>query len=410
MWVIEQVLQYQKEHGAPSRLVRESDEPVGRIKQNQALAAFYPEICPLFRYRRQASFFPPSHQQITYFWGSFCAIFDRKNAKWRDPNTGKVQQRPGVPLMSKRYAHKGPAGSKEYNWYVALYDLHSLRVAGVSNLLDAGVPLAMVAAIAGHHSLAMTMHYYKADKEVLRLTLERAFQNVDYNDLMDRVNAQLRDLKDASWAIATPEGLAMLQRARETGLYTINISGVCPAADCKTGLLPELQNGTGQNVPGSRCALCRFHITGTPFLLGLIYDFNCLLHTTLAKAERQAEIRRALIEAEDHGRNGEVLRLSGEDDRLDQEAALDLKELAQLHRLIDECKHNSDSGVSAGKDVQLFVQQDTRLELEIEQVSRFQQLRSLLEHFLFYCKPLMGSLNQACALAGVMHGRASAMA
>jgi hypothetical protein len=379
VWVIQQVLQYQEKHGAPPRLVRESDEPVGRLKRNQALAAFYPEICPLFRYRRQASFYPPSHQQITYFWGSFCAIFDRKNAKWRDPNTGKVQQRPGMPLMSKRYAHRGPAGLKEYNWDIPLYDLHSLRVAGVSNLLDAGIPLAMVAAIAGHHSLAMTMHYYKADKEVLRLTLERAFQNSDSNGVIDSVNAQLRDLKDASWAVGTPEGLAMLQRARGTGLYTINISGICPAADCKTGLLPELQNGSGRNVPGSRCALCRFHITGTPFRLGLIYDFNCLLHMILAKAERQAEIRRALIEAEDRGRIGDVHRLRGEDDRLDQEAALDLKELAQLHRLIDECKDKSDSGTSAQKNVQLFVQEDMRLELEIDEVSHFQQLKSLLD-------------------------------
>ena len=43
-------------------------------------------------------------------------------------------------------------------------------------------------------------------------------------------------------------------------------------------------------------------------------------------------------------------------------------------------------------------------------VSALHQRKSGLEHFLFYCKPLMGSLNQACALAGVMHGRASAMA
>jgi hypothetical protein len=71
VWVIGQVIRYQEDHGAPPRLVRESDEPVGRIKRNQALAGYYPQICPLFRYRGQASFFPPSHQQITYFWGTF---------------------------------------------------------------------------------------------------------------------------------------------------------------------------------------------------------------------------------------------------------------------------------------------------------------------------------------------------
>jgi len=33
-----------------------------------------------------------------------------------------------------------------------------------------------------------------------------------------------------------------------------------------------------------------------------------------------------------------------------------------------------------------------------------------LEHFPFYCRPFRASLNQAFALSGVMHGRASVMA
>ena len=33
-----------------------------------------------------------------------------------------------------------------------------------------------------------------------------------------------------------------------------------------------------------------------------------------------------------------------------------------------------------------------------------------LENFPFYCRPLRASLNQAFALSGVMHGRASVMA
>jgi hypothetical protein len=37
-------------------------------------------------------------------------------------------------------------------------------------------------------------------------------------------------------------------------------------------------------------------------------------------------------------------------------------------------------------------------------------LPTALEHFLFYCRPLSASLNQACALPEVIHGRASVMA
>jgi hypothetical protein len=37
-------------------------------------------------------------------------------------------------------------------------------------------------------------------------------------------------------------------------------------------------------------------------------------------------------------------------------------------------------------------------------------IEGYLEHFLFYCRPSSASLNQAWALPGVMHGRASVMA
>lgn len=62
------------------------------------------------------------------------------------------------------------------------------------------------------------------------MTLERAFQNSDSNGLIDSVNAQLRDLKDASWAVGTPEGLAMLQDQRnalfDSSLWIEELPGV----------------------------------------------------------------------------------------------------------------------------------------------------------------------------------------
>jgi len=385
VWMIDQVRSYQKLYGAPPCLVKESDEPVKASSRNQVRNYLYPDICPLFRYKDQGSFFPPSHPQITYFWGQLCAVFDEKNASWVDPVSGIAQRRPGVPLMSRTYKNHGSdvGRTKIYEWSVPLYDIHSLRVAGVSRLLDANIPLAMVAAIAGHGVLAMTIHYYKADKEVLRQTMDKAFATLDTDALLETVTKNLEALRDDRWALGTREGLTKFAEARKSGLFSITISGVCPGTSCKTGLLDELRDGPSREVPGSRCALCRYHIYGYPFAAGLIYEHNCLLYALLGKANKQVEIRQAIIEAEDNGRHGEMWRLRGEDDRLDQEAALDLKELAQLSRKISECKAQDDSSGNRN-ELQLWNNHDSRIEFAVERVSHFQQVKSIIESSMIF--------------------------
>lgn len=49
---------------------------------------------------------------------------------------------------------------------------HSLRVHGITRMLENGVPLATVQAIAGHASAEMTMHYYRCDLDRARAALD----------------------------------------------------------------------------------------------------------------------------------------------------------------------------------------------------------------------------------------------
>jgi hypothetical protein len=78
-----------------------------------------------------------------------------------------------------------------------------------------------------------------------------------------------------------------------------------------------------------------------------------------------------------------VWRLRGEDDHLDQEAALDLNELAQLSRKIDECKAQHQSAGSVN-DLQLWNNHESRVEFAIERVSHFQQVKSIIESSMIF--------------------------
>jgi hypothetical protein len=366
LWVLQQVSEYQAAYGPPARLVKEVREPGLKRKRNQALAEYYPDICPLFRFRGNRSFYPPSHKQISRFWGALCAV-------WDDIHCSGESNLRGRPKLSRIRT-----GKKGYKTYFANFDLHSLRVAGVSRLLDAGLPLAVVAAIAGHKTLVMTLYYYKAEAQVLRLRLEEAFKKTGAALGIDVLVSQLQKSGEQPGLIGSPEALSRLELVRKNGLMSITTSGICPGTSCSNGLRPEFSDGSHSEVPKSRCPLCRFFIYGPPFLPGLIYDYNCHLFELQSNADQQVRIREKIMEAEDAGRQGEALRLRGEDDRLDRETALDIATLAQLYKIIDECLVALNEQPLDASSLQL-ISDGGRLGAVVEQVSKFAQLKELLE-------------------------------
>lgn len=60
-----------------------------------------------------------------------------------------------------------------YRVRVAVHGFHSFRATFVTRLANAGMPLAQLQGLVGHVSPRMTMHYYRADAEAARETLER---------------------------------------------------------------------------------------------------------------------------------------------------------------------------------------------------------------------------------------------
>lgn len=59
-----------------------------------------------------------------------------------------------------------------YRSRVAVYGFHSLRATFVTRLANAGMPMAQLQGLVGHVSPRMTMHYYRADAEAARATVE----------------------------------------------------------------------------------------------------------------------------------------------------------------------------------------------------------------------------------------------
>ena len=57
-------------------------------------------------------------------------------------------------------------------WPTPYATFHSLRHSFVSFATNSGVPLPVVQSIVGHHSSAMTRHYYHANEEALRRAVD----------------------------------------------------------------------------------------------------------------------------------------------------------------------------------------------------------------------------------------------
>jgi hypothetical protein len=373
LWILKEVSTYQERYGPPAHLVKEVHEPVLQSRRNQALAEFYPDICPLFRCREQHSYFPPSHKQIAYFWGKLCALWDDLNSRWVNPATGMIEARPGVPKMARPYI-----GKQGNTWWVANFDLHSLRVASVSSLLEAGLPLAMVAAMAGHKSIAMTIHYFKPELGLLRMKLKEAYDKMAPGDTAYRIAKLLRESDEEGIFLGNSAGLEKLKAIRTTGLPTISSFGICPGASCQEGFEPEFGSRVVTAVPGARCAMCRFFVYGPAFLPGLVYEFNCVLMEIERKAKVQAQIRESAQRAEDDGKFGEVHQLRAEDDRIDREASLDIAVLGRLYVILNECIDAFNSCPEGLSGLQI-ISPDAKLEVILKQLPRFDALKELVE-------------------------------
>jgi len=173
----------------------------------------------------------------------------------------------------------------------SVYDVHSLRVSGVTALLARGVPIEIVSRyVTNHKTLTMCMWYFKPAPGQSRDVLLDAYVNRrdDYAaingdfakspELQSNWDSYRKHFLSNVSATGESDALSMLDEGK--GVWRIQPDGLCPGADCATGFLYESDHGKGYYgaVPGGKtCSLCRYWITGPMFLLGQTIKMNSIM-------------------------------------------------------------------------------------------------------------------------------------
>lgn len=164
----------------------------------------------------------------------------------------------------------------------SIFDIHTLRVAGISNLIEMGVPVNIVSEfVAGHLTVAMTHHYDKADRDKIKDSIlnannrsgaEKVFNKPEEATLIQPISTDSGDLitdKNIA-AFASVEG------------------GICPLGGkgcdgCKIGMktqAPTDNQGKTKEIFTAvvgGCGNCRFWTTGPDFIPEQALEMNRLM-------------------------------------------------------------------------------------------------------------------------------------
>lgn len=168
-----------------------------------------------------------------------------------------------------------------------VYDIHALRVTGVTRLLSMGVDPRIVRLLVGHASLAMMWYYDHLSNhrvaDAMRKALELRKPNrealLDMNvEQRERFFSRLFSRSEKpSLAITLLRGLV----EDRAPFLDVRVDGICPGKRCADADVWRPR----------ACSLCKFHITGAPFLAGLELVLNNLMAELILAQKNVARLR-----------------------------------------------------------------------------------------------------------------------
>jgi hypothetical protein len=212
-------------------------------------------------------------------------------------------------------------GTENDAYPAAIHDLHTLRVSGITDLLDRGVPLNIVSEyVAGHATYIMTLWYDAPAPGAVRRAMIQAHQRAgdSLGPLPRLLESEIEELKP--FLLSNPDfqdgytGFDALQA--NIGLIQVRHSGICPGTRCEEGGLSE--QGRIEPVPvgdrGPSCPQCRFWLTGPAFLIGQVIEGNQLIMKIRSKVASLASSREKILNAEDAGDLGLADLMRGKND------------------------------------------------------------------------------------------------
>ncbi|KQY48456.1 MULTISPECIES: VPA1269 family protein [unclassified Rhizobium] len=213
---------------------------------------------------------PPTEGRLHGFWALLIAELERRLEEAGQTNSDGSK----IQLIRR---HKASGVPK-----TPIFDMHSLRVSGLTAFIDAGVPIHILSEfVAGHATILMTLYYHKPGAAEITRVLDSALEEMSTNESQNWaafLKNQPTELIHEIAAYNSDEGLRAAQ-STQSSLWSPMAGGICPngATLCNVGG-PLLNEGKKVYAPvpgGSKnCALCRYFVTGPAFLGGLVAAFN----------------------------------------------------------------------------------------------------------------------------------------
>ena len=166
-----------------------------------------------------------------------------------------------------------------------IYDIHTLRVTGVSRLMALGVPIEVIRDVVGHAVTVMTYYYSVLDQlEIMKKLREGASIDIDHF-------SSLGDSDDSLGKIFFPNTHADQTAEIQYGGWVERNGGICPSGVCDEGGPPNLDNQGNTlsftPVPGGsyRCGNCRLWMTGPKYIPQQVHYIDLLMNEIVEKHE-----------------------------------------------------------------------------------------------------------------------------
>jgi Putative phage integrase len=288
------------------------DEPVLAEKdsylndqRHDGVGQMIPRIFSVFRDPARRNGQPLSRELIYDYWAELCAgVEDQLNE--------------GRSEKERIHLTKVEGDRRE-----TVFDIHAMRITGVTNMLKRGLPPDLVQRVVGHASLIMTLYYRDISMREMELKLREYFakrqgdreklRELPPQELFDR----LFNLENGELLKGVSGRGREYQRAWGPSWKLLSHS-VCPGGDCSDG--GTLKNGKHLPLRATACPLCRHRLTGPDFIPGLAANANMLMYQMRHEAKVLKGLQEQKYAIEEEGRpthaiDGEIqqVRLRFED-------------------------------------------------------------------------------------------------
>lgn len=295
---LRRLMQWNLEHGNVSECPL-IEKPSYTALKNPVVKAQLGKTFPIFRDPITNDGWPCQKKRLSAYWNALLRAVE-------------------VDLMGKGFKYRLTRDVVDENGetsYQSLYDVHTLRVSGITAMVEAGMPPELVQEVVGHASVVMTLYYNRVRAARLNEALSKLFEErqVLPEDLPELKTENLPDLLAFLVCTRTSEDAAgkLMAAANPSGFgngsFNIFVDGICPGGECSTGG----DNAGNRYLPVPRhraCPLCRYRLTGPMFLSGLVYNANRLMYELRQIAEDIKDLQRKADAVEEKGGNPAIIR------------------------------------------------------------------------------------------------------